>query len=77
MAGCEYGASQFDDALATRTIPDYTSVRIGASWRMAGAMWQARIENLLDEQIETGLSSDGLRTVAAPRSLWLGAEWEF
>jgi outer membrane receptor protein involved in Fe transport len=77
FGGVEYGSSQFDDALATRTIPDYTSVRIGASWRMAGALWQARIENLLDEQIETGLSSDGLRTVAAPRSLWLGAEWEF
>jgi outer membrane receptor protein involved in Fe transport len=77
FGGVEYGSSQFDDALATRSIPDYTSVRIGASWRMAGALWQARIENLFDEQIETGLSSDGLRTVAAPRSLWLGAEWEF
>lgn len=77
FGGVEYGSSQFDDALATRSIPDYTSVRIGASWRMAGALWQARIENLFDEQIETGLSSDGLRTVAAPRSLWVGAEWEF
>jgi outer membrane cobalamin receptor len=77
FGGVEYGSSQFDDALATRSIPDYTSVRIGASWRMAGALWQARIENLLDEQIETGLSSDGLRTVAAPRSLWVGVEWEF
>lgn len=77
FGGVEYGASQYDDALATRSIPDYTSVRIGASWRMAGALYQVRVENLFDEQIETGLSSDGLRTLAAPRSLWVGAEWEF
>ena len=77
FGGVEYGASQFDDALATRSIPDYTSVRIGASWRMAGALYQVRVENLFDEQIETGLSSDGLRTLAAPRSLWVGAEWVF
>ena len=77
FGGVEYGASQYDDALATRSIPDYTSVRIGASWRTAGALYQVRIENLFDEQIETGVSSDGLRTLAAPRSLWVGAEWQF
>ena len=73
----EYGTSQFDDALASRSIPDYTSVRIGASYRLAGAVYQVRVENLFDQQIETGLSSDGLRTVAAPRSVWIGAEWAF
>lgn len=77
FTGCEYGASQYDDALASRSIPDFTSVRIGASWQVAGATYQIRIENLLDEAIQTGLSSDGIRTLAAPRSLWLGAEWNF
>ena len=77
FGGVEYGSSQFDDALATRSIPDYTSVRIGAAWRAAGAIYQVRIENLFDEEIQTGLSSDGIRTLAAPRSLWVGAEWEF
>jgi outer membrane receptor protein involved in Fe transport len=77
FADIEYGSSQFDDALATRSIPDYTSVRIGATWQVAGAIYQIRIENLFDEEIQTGLTSDGLRTLAAPRSLWLGAEWEF
>lgn len=77
FAGCEYGALQYDDALASRVIPDYTSVRIGAYWRMGGAIYQVRVENLLDEEIQTGLSSNGIRTLAAPRSLWVGAEWEF
>jgi outer membrane receptor for ferrienterochelin and colicin len=77
FAGGEYGTSQYDDALASREISDFTSVRIGASWQMAGATYQIRIENLLDEEIQTGLSSDGIRTLAAPRSLWIGAEWEF
>jgi outer membrane receptor protein involved in Fe transport len=73
----EYGSSQYDDAMATREIPDYTSVRIGASWRTEKVIYQVRVENLFDEQIETGLSGDGLRTLAAPRSLWAGVEWEF
>ncbi|MCU0777291.1 MAG: TonB-dependent receptor [Akkermansiaceae bacterium] len=77
FAGCEYGSSQYDDALAQRVIPDYTSVRIGASWRVGNAIYQIRIDNLFDEDIRTGLSSDGIRTLAAPRSLWLGAEWGF
>ena len=77
FAGAEYGSSQYDDALASREIPDYTSVRIGASWQLAGATYQVRVENLFDEAIETGLSSDGIRTVASPRSLWVSAEWSF
>jgi len=77
FAGWEYGSAQYDDALAAREIAGYTSARIGASWRLAGGFYQIRIENLFDEEIRTGLGSDGIRTVAAPRSLWLGAGWEF
>jgi outer membrane cobalamin receptor len=77
FAACEYGSSQYDDALAQRVIPDYTSVRIGASWRVGNAIYQIRVDNLLDEEIQTGLSSDGIRALAAPRSVWLGAEWGF
>lgn len=77
FAGCEYGSSRYDDALAARSIPDFTSVRIGARWVHGPAVYQVRIENLFGEEIQTGLSSDGLRTYAAPRSLWAGVEWEF
>ncbi len=77
FAGIEYGAAQYDDALAGRRIPDYTSTRVGARWKTDIGIYQIRVENLFDEEIQTGLASNGLRTYGAPRSLWLGAEWEF
>jgi outer membrane cobalamin receptor len=77
FAGCEYGASQYDDALATRSLSNFTTVRIGATWQTTRALYQVRIENLFDEDIQTGLSSDGIRTVGSPRSLWVGVEWQF
>ena len=77
FGGVEYGASQFDDALATRVIPDFTSVRVGVMRKIGDATLQVRMENLFDEEIVTGLSGDGLRTLAAPRSLWASLEWDF
>jgi outer membrane receptor protein involved in Fe transport len=63
--------------LATRVIPDFTSVRIGVMRKIGDATLQVRIENLFDEEIVTGLSGDGLRTLAAPRSLRASLEWDF
>jgi outer membrane receptor protein involved in Fe transport len=78
FAGYEYGAHQFDDALAARRIPGYTSARIGATWQAReDLMLHARVDNLFDKEIATGLSTDGIRTIAGPRSLWVGAEWSF
>lgn len=77
FGGVEYGASQYDDALATRVIPDYTSVRVGVMRKIGNATLQVRMENLFDEEIVTGFSSNGLRTLAAPRSLWASLEWDF
>ena len=65
------------DSEASRSIPDYTSVRLGASWQVASVLYQVRVENLFDEEIQTGLSSDGIRTLASPRALWVSAEWSF
>ncbi len=45
--------------------------------RTESAINQIRVENLLDEEIQTGISSDGIRTFAVPRSLWIGAKWAF
>ncbi len=77
FAGGEYGASQYDDALASRSIPSFTTVRVGAQFQIGRGIYQIRVENLFDEEIQTGLSSDGIRTYAGPRSLWVGAEWAF
>ena len=77
-AGYEYGAAQFDDALARRSLPSYTSIRIGATWQATDDLTlHARIDNLFDEEITTGQSTDGIRSIAAPRSIWAGATWEF
>ena len=76
--GGEYGASRFDDALATRRLPSYTTVRAGASWQATESLTlHARMENLLDAEVATGLSSGGIRTLGQPRSFWITAEWQF
>ena len=75
FAGWEYGSTQYDDALARRKIDDYTSTRVGLRWQYGSALYHLRVENLFDEAIQTGLSGDGLRTYAAPRSLWAGVSW--
>jgi outer membrane receptor protein involved in Fe transport len=77
FAGWEYGSRQFDDALAARSIPDYHSARIGVAWKIGKALCQVRVDNLFDEEIQTGLGSDGIRTYAAPRSVWAGVDWRF
>ena len=77
-ASYEYGSYQYDDALAARRIPSYTSASIGANWQARDdLMFTARVDNLFDKEIATGLSSDSIRTIGAPRSLWVGAEWSF
>jgi outer membrane receptor protein involved in Fe transport len=78
FAGYEYGASQFDDALAQRRIGDYTSANLGVYWHDSDHLsYHVRVDNLFDEEIATGLSSDGIRSVAGPRSLWTSVEWRF
>jgi len=77
-AAYEYGASQYDDALAQRRIGDYTSARIGATWKASeNLLYHLRVENLFDEEIMTGLASDGTRSIAGPRALWASVEWNF
>jgi len=78
FAGYEYGASQFDDAFAERRIGDYSSANIGMTWRVSDSLtYHVRVDNLFDVEIATGLSSDGIRSVAGPRSLWASVEWNF
>lgn len=77
-AGYEYGASQFDDALSQRRIADYTSANLGVAWQVTEqTVLRFRVENLFDEEIETGLASDGTRSAAGPRAFWMSAEWGF
>ncbi len=76
--GGEYGAARFDDPLATRRLPSYSTLRLGGSWRATESLTiHARIENLLDAEIPTGVASNGIRTYGQPRALWVNARWTF
>jgi outer membrane receptor for ferrienterochelin and colicin len=75
--GAEHGSSQFDSSLATRELDSFTSIRTGLRWKHGPALYQLRVENLLDEQIQTGLASNGILTTAAPRAIWVSVDWEF
>ena len=78
FGGIEHGASRFDDALATREMGAFTTVRLGGSWQATNQLsLHARIENLFDEEIPTALAGDGIRSFGQPRSFWLTAEWTF
>lgn len=73
----EYGSSQYDDVLELRQLPSYWRINAGARWQHGNALYHLAIENLLDKEIRTGLSSDGLWTNAAPLTLRGGVSWEF
>jgi len=76
--GIEYGDSRFDDALATRRLPSYYVLRMGASWQASERLTlHARVENLLDDEIPAGLSSDGIRSNGQPRAFWVTGELVF
>ncbi|MCU0796662.1 MAG: TonB-dependent receptor [Akkermansiaceae bacterium] len=78
FTGLEYGASRFDDALATRELGSYTTVRVGSSWQVSENLsLHGRIENLFDEEIPTALAGDGTRSYGQPRAFWVTAEWNF
>jgi outer membrane receptor protein involved in Fe transport len=67
---------QFDDDLNERVLADATivdafaRVRVGDSWSLFAAA-----ENLFDEEVEAGLTGDGLVSIAAPRLLRVGVRW--
>ena len=78
FADLEYGSSQFDNTLATRRLGSWWTTRLGASYQATDDLSiHARIENLFDQEITTGLSSNGLRSIGTPRTFWLGVEMEW
>lgn len=76
--GIEYTSRAFDDALATRALSSYWTARLGAGWQASDHLTlRLRIENLFDEAIPTGESSNGLRRLGQPRSAWVSADYLF
>lgn len=74
----EFGSRQYDDTRATRPLDPYTTVRLGAEYHLSKNLTlQARIENIFDEKVETGLSTNNLLSTGQPRSAWLNLRYTF
>ncbi len=78
FAQVDIGSSQYDDALERRRLDSWWSTRAGTRVQLSEDLTlQARVENLFDEEIPTGLSSSGLESVGIPRSFWMNLRYQF
>ena len=78
FAEVEMGSSQFDDPMGERPLGSWWTTRLGGEFELErGVTIHARIENLFDQEIATGLSSAGLRSIGQPRSFWMGMNYSF
>jgi outer membrane receptor protein involved in Fe transport len=78
LAQVDFGSGQYDDALEVRHLPSWWSVRLGAELTLSeGFSVHARVENLFDQEITTGLGSSGLRSIGVPRSFWMDVRYQF
>jgi outer membrane receptor protein involved in Fe transport len=69
-------SEQFEDDLNERSLDDYVAVDLLARWRVTTALdVLAAVENVFDEEIETGATGDGLVSIGAPRLARVGLRW--
>lgn len=73
-----FSSAVFDDALATRRLDSYWSSSISAEYAFTDNFTLlARVDNLFDETIATGLASNGLESLAAPRTFTATARYRW
>lgn len=78
FAQVDFGSSQYDDALERRKLDRWSSTRLGARVALTEDLaLHLRVENLFDEKITTGLSSNGLESLGQPRSFWANLRYRF
>ena len=78
FAEMETSSSQFDDPMGERRLGSWWTTSLGGEFEAADNVTiHARIENLFDQEVTTGLSSTGLRSIGQPRSFWLGMDYSF
>ncbi len=72
--GVRFIGEQYEDDLNTRPLSSFAVVDLSLA-RNLGNRWQvfAGFENLLDEEVQVGISGTGLVTVGAPRMVHVGA----
>lgn len=74
--GARYVGSQYDDDLNRQEIPDALTFDAFAAVPLTARLAvEARAENLGDERVVAGISSDGVVERATPRTVWIGLRW--
>lgn len=68
-----HASAQADDDLGERRLPAATTLDASARVRLGRRLaLLARAENLLNEEVVSGVSAAGIRDLAQPRTLWAG-----
>ncbi len=71
-----YQRSEYEDIGNARILDDSFLTDLGVQYAITGQhALSVHIENLFDTEIETGISTDGLVSIGAPRTLWIS--WDF
>jgi outer membrane receptor protein involved in Fe transport len=76
-AQTRYSDRQFEDDQNLRGLASFSTFDAAVIYEISRHLSAAlRIENLFDEQIETGKSADGLVSIGAPRLVTFGVRWQ-
>jgi outer membrane receptor protein involved in Fe transport len=68
-----YVSDQFEDDLNSQLIPDALTVDAALLWPLTPRLSvEARAENLADARVVSGVTADGIKERATPRTLWMG-----
>jgi outer membrane receptor protein involved in Fe transport len=74
--GARFVSSQYEDDLNRQLIPDALTLDAVAAYPVAGGLtFEARGENLTNEEVVAGISGAGIVERASPRTFWLGLRW--
>ena len=75
-ATLRYVGQQYDDDLNQRPLPPATTLDARVSVLLSdGLALTARVENLFDELVVSGISSNGVIDRATPQTFWIGISW--
>ncbi len=76
-AQMRYSDRQFEDDQNSRTLAPFTTVDAAVRYEVSAQVSAAlRVENLFDQEIETGKSATGLTSIGAPRLVSLQVRWQ-
>ncbi|MGK0190081.1 MAG: outer membrane receptor protein involved in Fe transport [Verrucomicrobiales bacterium] len=73
-----YSSEAFDDALASRPLDPYWNTSLGLALEVNDHLTvRAHVENVFDEEIQSGRASNGLTSIGQPRSFWITTTLEW